>query len=58
MLVARSMDPGSLSNTYLVAHDRCGTAIFVDSTHTHGKALVGFDGGTDALVCGSRVERS
>ena len=31
MLVARSMDPGWLSNTYLVADERGGTALFVDS---------------------------
>jgi hypothetical protein len=80
VLVARSMDPGWLSNTYLVADDRGGTALFVESgaplepllqqagecgvtpshvlrTHTQGKAWVRFDGGTDALVGGSRAER-
>jgi hydroxyacylglutathione hydrolase len=31
MLVARSMDPGWLSNAYLVADERGGTAVFVDS---------------------------
>jgi hydroxyacylglutathione hydrolase len=31
VLVARSMDPGWLSNTYLVADERDGTALFVDS---------------------------
>jgi hydroxyacylglutathione hydrolase len=31
VLVARSMDPGWLSNTYLVADERGGTALFVDS---------------------------
>ena len=31
MLVARSMDPGWLSNAYLVADEEGGTAVFVDS---------------------------
>jgi len=31
MLVARSMDPGWLSNAYVVADERGGTAVFVDS---------------------------
>src|SRR5512132_3807310 len=31
MLVERSMDPGWLSNAYLVADEEGGTAVFVDS---------------------------
>ena len=31
MLVERSMDPGWLSNAYLVADEEAGTAVFVDS---------------------------
>src|SRR5512133_2829017 len=31
MLVARSMDPGWLSNAYLLADEQGGTAVFVDS---------------------------
>ena len=31
MLVARSMDPGWLSNAYVVADEQGGTAVFVDS---------------------------
>ena len=31
MLVARSMDPGWLSNAYLVADEQGGTAVYVDS---------------------------
>ena len=39
MLVERSMDPGWLSNAYVVADERGGTAVFVDSGPPMGPLL-------------------
>ena len=43
MLVARSMDPGWLSNAYLVADEPGGTAVFVDSGAPLGPLLAKVD---------------